>query len=68
MHGTDPKTSVSIIEYAYRTNQRIIEAQLDNLADTMRAQTVLGPALTLFGLVTRKAALQIEKHHKLVSA
>ena len=68
MHGTDPKAPVSIIDYASKTNQRTIEARLDNLAETLRAQTVSGPALTLFGLAPRKAALQIEKHHEKVSA
>ena len=68
MHGADPKTPVSIVEYALRPNQRIIEARLDNLAETLQAQTVSGPALTLFGLAARKAALQIENHHEKVSA
>ena len=68
MHGADPKTPVSIVEYASRPNQRIIEARLDNLAETLQAQTVSGPALTLFGLAARKAALQIENHHEKVSA
>ena len=68
MHGADPKTPISIVEYASRPHQRIIEARLDNLAETLRAQTVSGPALTLFGLAARKAALQIENHHEKVSA
>ena len=68
MHGADPKTPVSIVEYASRPDQRIIEARLDHLAETLRAQTVSGPALTLFGLAARKAALQIENHHEKVSA
>ncbi|MGB1792022.1 MAG: siroheme synthase CysG, partial [Paracoccaceae bacterium] len=37
MHGADPKTPVSIVEYASRPNQRIIEARLDNLAETLQA-------------------------------
>ena len=68
MHGADPKTPVSIVEYASRPNQRIIEARLDNLAETLQTQTVSGPALTLFGLAARKAALQIENHDEKVSA
>ena len=68
MHGADPKTPVSIVEYASQPNQRIIEARLDHLAETLRAQTVSGPTLTLFGLAARKAALQIENHHEKVSA
>ena len=68
MHGADPKTPISIVEYASRPHQRIIEARLDNLAETLRAQSVSGPALTLFGLPARKAALQIENHHAKVSA
>ena len=68
MHGADPKTPVSIVEYASQPNQRIIEARLDHLAETLRAQTVSGPALTLFGLAARKAALQIENDHEKVSA
>ena len=68
MHGTDPKTPISITEYSSRTNQRIIEARLDNLAETLRTQTVSRPALTLFGLAARKAALQIEKRREKVSS
>ena len=68
MHGADPKTPVSIVEYASRPNQRIFEARLDNLAETLQTQTVSGPALTLFGLAARKAALQIENHDEKVSA
>ncbi len=45
MHVADPKTPVSIVEYAPRPNQLIIETRLDNLVETLRAQTVSGPHL-----------------------
>ncbi|MDA7427048.1 siroheme synthase CysG [Primorskyibacter aestuariivivens] len=57
MHGADPATPVTIVENASRADQRIIEARLSDLPDTLAAARVDGPALTFYGLAPRAAAL-----------
>lgn len=55
MHGAAPTTPVSVIENASRPDQRVIDTTLSQLADSLAAAELQGPALTLFGLAPRQA-------------
>ena len=65
MHGADPATPVTIVENASRADQRIIEARLSDLPDTLAATRVDGPALTFYGLAPRAAAIAAQEDFNL---
>ena len=55
MHGAAPDTSVTLIENVSRPDQRILAATLATLPQSAAALT--GPAVILYGLSPRSAAL-----------
>jgi uroporphyrin-III C-methyltransferase/precorrin-2 dehydrogenase/sirohydrochlorin ferrochelatase len=55
MHGADRHTPVTIVEYASRPEQRILETTLDRLPTDLAAADLNGPALTFYGLAPRAA-------------
>ncbi|WP_179380339.1 siroheme synthase CysG [Jannaschia marina] len=57
MHGTAPSTPVTVIENASRADQRVHPATLATLPDALT--DVTGPAVLLFGLEPRAAALAV---------
>ncbi|MBC6436987.1 MAG: uroporphyrinogen-III C-methyltransferase [Rhodobacteraceae bacterium] len=59
MHGAAPDTPVTVVENVTRSDQRVIQAQLGDLAATIAASGVTGPAILLYGLAphTAEAAL-----------
>lgn len=54
MHGASPKTPVTIVENASRTDQRIIATTLLGLTESL--DSVTGPAVLMLGLAPRSAA------------
>lgn len=57
MHGADPATPVTIVENASRTDERIVEATLAALPAVLTEADITGPALLLYGLAPRGAAV-----------
>lgn len=57
MHGADPATPVTLVENVSRPDQRIRPATLATLPEA--TQACLGPAVILFGLAPRAAALSL---------
>ena len=57
MHGADRTTPVTVIENASRPDQRVLETSLAHMADDLSRANMSGPALTLYGLAPRAAAL-----------
>jgi uroporphyrin-III C-methyltransferase len=57
MHGAAPDTPVTIVENASRTDERIVEATLSTLPAALAEADITGPALLLYGLAPRGAAL-----------
>ena len=57
MHGADPATPVTIVENASRGDERIHGATLSTLPTL--AEAVEGPAVILFGLAPRQAAVAL---------
>ena len=57
MHGASPDTPVTLVENVSREGQRILAATLATLPDT--AARCDGPAIILFGLAPRAAALAL---------
>ncbi|MFK7870371.1 MAG: siroheme synthase CysG [Roseobacter sp.] len=55
MHGADRHTPVTVVEYASRPDQRILETTLDALPTALGASAMSGPALTFLGLAPRAA-------------
>ncbi len=55
MHGANPATPVSLCENVSRPDQRILPATLATLPDV--AAQLTGPAIILYGLAPRQAAL-----------
>ncbi|MFN7224232.1 MAG: uroporphyrinogen-III C-methyltransferase [Paracoccaceae bacterium] len=58
MHGADPGTDITIIENVSRADQRIIGTTLAQLPEAIAACD--GPAVILFGLAPRAAALSLD--------
>ncbi|MBD1390088.1 uroporphyrinogen-III C-methyltransferase [Neiella sp. HB171785] len=48
-HGRAASTPVAIIEKGCTPEQRVVECQLDNLADTIASQAIQSPALLVIG-------------------
>ncbi|MEM1386928.1 MAG: siroheme synthase CysG [Pseudomonadota bacterium] len=61
MHGSDRDTPVTFVENASRPDQRIIAAQLHDMADKLAAAECAGPVLTFLGLAPREAARHAEQ-------
>lgn len=59
MHGADRATPITIVENASRSNQRILTTTLDTLPTALAEAEMHGPALTLYGLAPRAAALAL---------
>ncbi|WP_245513757.1 uroporphyrinogen-III C-methyltransferase [Antarcticimicrobium luteum] len=59
MHGADRATPVTLVENASRPDQRILATTLDRLPADLAAAGLTGPALTLYGLAPRAAALAL---------
>lgn len=59
MHGADRATPVTLVENASRPDQRILATTLDRLPADLAAANLTGPALTLYGLAPRAAALAL---------
>ncbi len=57
MHGADPATPVTVVENVSRADERILGATLGTLPDTVALCD--GPAVILFGLAPRHAALEL---------
>lgn len=57
MHGADPATPVTIVENASRPDERIVEATLATLPAALTEADITGPALLLYGLAPRGAAV-----------
>ena len=57
MHGAEPATPVTIVENVSRPNQHILGTTLSQLPDTIARCD--GPAVILFGLAPRQAALAL---------
>ena len=57
MHGADPATPVTIVENASRADERIVEATLASLPAILAEADITGPALLLYGLAPRGAAV-----------
>jgi uroporphyrin-III C-methyltransferase len=55
MHGANRATPVTVIEYASRANQRILETTLERLPTDLAAAGFDGPALTFLGLAPRQS-------------
>lgn len=49
-HDSDPQTPVTIVEHASRQNQRIVNATLNTLSDTIDREKINGPIIVLLGL------------------
>ncbi|MFN3846768.1 MAG: uroporphyrinogen-III C-methyltransferase [Paracoccaceae bacterium] len=58
MHGADPATDITIIENVSRADQRIIGTSLAQVPEAIAACD--GPAVILFGLAPRAAALSLD--------
>ena len=54
MHGAAPDTPATIVENVSRSDQRVVSATLDTLAQAVRL--IDGPAVILYGLAPRHAA------------
>ena len=64
-HDSDPKTPVTIVENASRQNQRIVNATLNTLSETIDREKINGPIIVLFGLqspVNNQHALVSDEH------
>lgn len=59
MHGASPDTAVTLVENVSRPDQRILPATLATLPDT--AARCDGPAIILYGLAPRAAALALSQ-------
>lgn len=59
MHGADPATPVTVVENVSRPDQRIHAGRLSTMAETAARAT--GPAVILFGLAPREAALSLPR-------
>jgi siroheme synthase len=57
MHGADPETPVTVVENVSRPDQRIHAATLATLPAVAAATS--GPAILLYGLAPRAAALAL---------
>ena len=57
MHGAAPDTPVTIVENASRADQRIVEATIATLPAALTETGITGPALLMYGLAPRDAAL-----------
>jgi uroporphyrin-III C-methyltransferase/precorrin-2 dehydrogenase/sirohydrochlorin ferrochelatase len=64
MHGANRDTPVTVIENASRPEQRILGATLNDLPDRLASDNLKGPALMLFGLAPRKAAIARPAPHQ----
>lgn len=58
MHGADPQTPVTLVENASRADSRVLASTLALLPQDVARLT--GPAVILFGLAPRQAALVIQ--------
>lgn len=57
MHGASPATPVTIVENASRPDQRIVAATLATLPAVLAEADMTGPALLMYGLAPRDAAV-----------
>ncbi len=57
MHGAAPGTPVTIVENASRPDQRIVAATLATLPAVLAEAEMTGPALLMYGLAPRDAAV-----------
>jgi uroporphyrin-III C-methyltransferase len=62
MHGAAPATPASLVENVTRPDQRILSATLATLPEA--AARLEGPAVILFGLAPRQAAVQFPALHE----
>jgi uroporphyrin-III C-methyltransferase/precorrin-2 dehydrogenase/sirohydrochlorin ferrochelatase len=56
MHGADPATCVGIVACAAQPDQRVVDATLADLPDTLAQAAVDGPAILFLGLASRAGA------------
>ena len=62
MHGASPATPVTIVENASRPDQRIVAATLATLPAAIADAAMTGPALLMYGLAPRDAAITALPH------
>jgi uroporphyrin-III C-methyltransferase len=62
MHGATPSTPITIVENASRTDQRIVAATLATLPAVLTEAGITGPALLMYGLAPRDAAVTALPH------
>jgi uroporphyrin-III C-methyltransferase len=62
MHGATPSTPITIVENASRTDQRIVAATLTTLPAVLTEAGITGPALLMYGLAPRDAAVTALPH------
>lgn len=62
MHGATPSTPITIVENASRTDQRIVAATLATLPAVLTEAGINGPALLMYGLAPRDAAVTALPH------
>lgn len=64
MHGAKRHTAVTVIEYASRANQRILETTLERLSADLTNTNMTGPALMFYGLAPRAAQTALTEHRR----
>ncbi|MEM8980310.1 MAG: siroheme synthase CysG [Pseudomonadota bacterium] len=57
MFGADPQTPVTVIENVSRADERRLVTQLGQLSDTLTKANLKGPAVMIYGIDGRQAAL-----------
>ena len=55
IHGADKHHPVTIVENASRTDEKVVETTLGNLAQDIEKYGIIGPAILLYGYATRAA-------------
>ena len=58
IHGADRHHPVTIVENASRTNEKIVETTLGNLAQDIEKYEILGPAILLYGYGRDEAVIE----------
>lgn len=66
MHGAAPDTPVTVVENASRPDQRIVAATLSNLPAKLADAKIHGPALLMYGLAPRSAAVALPQIQEMI--
>lgn len=59
VHGADPATPVTAVEYASRKQERRLASTLATISDDMEAAGLTGPTVILVGVAPRAAAIRL---------